>query len=73
MSLQLGRSRSSRIRNGGATRDRTADLMNANHALSQLSYSPIFGLVNFLQCVVALLRSFSYVQEYAPSFTHLRA
>ena len=25
---------------GGATRDRTADLLNANQALSQLSYSP---------------------------------
>ena len=29
---------------GGATRDRTADLMNANHALSQLSYSPKYSL-----------------------------
>ena len=28
---------------GGATRDRTADLLNANQALSQLSYSPVFG------------------------------
>ncbi len=27
-------------RNGGAKRDRTADLVNAIHALSQLSYSP---------------------------------
>ena len=27
--------------NGGATRDRTADLLNAIQALSQLSYSPI--------------------------------
>ena len=27
--------------NGGAMRDRTADLLNANQALSQLSYSPI--------------------------------
>ena len=26
---------------GGATRDRTADLLNAIQALSQLSYSPI--------------------------------
>ena len=31
---------SSLRRNGGATRDRTADLMDANHALSQLSYTP---------------------------------
>ena len=27
--------------NGGATRDRTADLLDANQTLSQLSYSPI--------------------------------
>ena len=27
---------------GGAERDRTADLLNAIQALSQLSYSPIF-------------------------------
>ncbi len=26
---------------GGAERDRTADLVNAIHALSQLSYSPV--------------------------------
>ena len=26
---------------GGAMRDRTADLLNANQALSQLSYSPL--------------------------------
>jgi hypothetical protein len=26
---------------GGAMRDRTADLLNANQALSQLSYSPM--------------------------------
>ena len=29
------------IRNGGARRDRTADLLNANQALSHLSYGPI--------------------------------
>ncbi len=28
---------------GGAMRDRTADLLNANQALSQLSYSPIIN------------------------------
>ena len=27
---------------GGADRDRTGDLMLAKHALSQLSYSPIY-------------------------------
>ena len=29
--------------NGGDRRDRTDDLMLAKHALSQLSYGPIFG------------------------------
>src|SRR5215510_3986189 len=29
------------VRRGGAERDRTADLVNAIHALSQLSYGPI--------------------------------
>ena len=28
--------------NGGAMRDRTADLLRAKQALSQLSYSPIY-------------------------------
>ena len=28
------------LRNGGAMRDRTADLLRARQALSQLSYSP---------------------------------
>ena len=28
------------LRNGGARRDRTADLLRATQALSQLSYSP---------------------------------
>ena len=30
---------------GGDKRDRTADLLNAIQALSQLSYTPIFGLL----------------------------
>ena len=29
---------------GGAEGDRTPDLMTASHALSQLSYGPVFGL-----------------------------
>ena len=32
------------VQYGGATRDRTADLLNANQALSQLSYSPILSV-----------------------------
>ena len=31
---------------GGAKRDRTADLLNAIQALSQLSYSPKFPKIN---------------------------
>ncbi len=30
-----------KLKNGGAERDRTVDLLNAIQALSQLSYSPI--------------------------------
>ena len=30
--------------NGGARRDRTDDLLNANQALSQLSYGPLLGI-----------------------------
>ena len=35
---------------GGAERDRTADLLVANEALSQLSYSPTYGrdLVDYI-------------------------
>ncbi len=32
----------SALKDGGAMRDRTADLLRARQALSQLSYSPIF-------------------------------
>ena len=31
------------FRNGGAMRDRTADLLRARQALSQLSYGPLFN------------------------------
>ena len=31
------------LKSGGAKQDRTADLLRARQALSQLSYSPIFG------------------------------
>ncbi len=35
-----------RRQTGGAGRDRTGDLLNANQALSQLSYSPVSDSVN---------------------------
>ena len=34
---------------GGGKRDRTVDLLHAMQALSQLSYTPDFGLGNNLQ------------------------
>ena len=40
----LGNTRFPRICVGGDKRDRTADLLNAIQALSQLSYTPIFAL-----------------------------
>ena len=54
------------LRSGGAMRDRTADLLNANQALSQLSYSPIsfhgFNLANrFLSR--HLMRTFSTLND----------
>ena len=41
-------------KNGGAKRDRTADLLRARQALSQLSYSPVL-LVFFASSGVALV------------------
>jgi hypothetical protein len=38
------------LQDGGAGRDRTGDLLNANQALSQLSYSPRKWLVVSGQC-----------------------
>ena len=37
--------------NGGAKRDRTADLLRARQALSQLSYSPIFWYDRVILCL----------------------
>ena len=51
---------------GGAKRDRTADLLRARQALSQLSYSPSM-LVFFAFCDVAAPHSFSHIHKYAPS------
>ncbi len=45
---------------GGATRDRTADLLRARQALSQLSYSPfVLGLL-LLDCVAFIPRGVMY-------------
>ena len=47
-------------------RDRTADLLNANQALSHLSYSPTV-LVYFPSGLRCTCRFFSCVHKYAPS------
>ena len=41
---------------GGDKRDRTADLLNAIQALSQLSYTPICLSVSDSFCIIAQLR-----------------
>ena len=43
---------------GGDKRDRTADLLNAIQALSQLSYTPIFGLLSDSFCIIATVCGF---------------
>ena len=40
---------------GGAGRDRTDGLLNANQALSQLSYSPFFEFMQVLYFLCAVL------------------
>ena len=48
--------------NGGAGRDRTDDLLDANQALSQLSYSPFLaGLFSLWLCWAS--RSFGHVPD----------
>ena len=46
--IELGKNRQVLGEIGGASRDRTDDLIVANDALSQLSYSPKFRRVSFL-------------------------
>ena len=41
--------------NGGARRDRTADLLRATQALSQLSYSPILNVIIGIKTLRALI------------------
>ena len=42
--------------NGGAMRDRTADLLDANQALSQLSYGPVFFRLAFVRAALQPLQ-----------------
>ncbi len=51
--------------NGGARRDRTADLLRARQALSQLSYGP-FNLSFSRQPALDLSRAWSHTHMYAP-------
>ena len=48
---------------GGDKRDRTADLLNAIQALSQLSYTPIFGADIISLVIIATEQEF--VKRYA--------
>ena len=41
---------------GGDKRDRTADLLNAIQALSQLSYTPIFSSLSDSFCIIAHMK-----------------
>ena len=41
---------------GGDKRDRTADLLNAIQALSQLSYTPISGSLSDSFCIIAHMK-----------------
>ena len=43
--LQLASLSCPRLRDGGARRDRTADLLRARQALSQLSYGPVTAIL----------------------------
>ena len=52
--------------NGGAMRDRTADLLRAKQALSQLSYSPVLEL--FPSGRVAFVAYSVMYLMYTPSF-----
>ena len=52
---------SEEIRFGGDKRDRTADLLNAIQALSQLSYTPIFGSLSDSFCIIAHLNQMSSI------------
>ena len=55
------------MKNGGAMQDRTADLLRARQALSQLSYSPIviqwygpFKMLHFKGIFNAFYKTFYY-------------
>ncbi len=54
------------VRSGGARRDRTADLLRARQALSQLSYGPFFAGL-FCAMLRCPCRSLGHAHKYAPS------
>ncbi len=63
------------VKIGGAKQDRTADLLNANQALSQLSYSPIFyfGFYSYSSPLFVALSVtyFSYASSLTPQTARL--
>jgi hypothetical protein len=46
-----------RAKRGGARRDRTADLLHAMQALSQLSYGPVYRRTPWVTCVSQTLNT----------------
>ena len=58
------------LRNGGVKRDRTADLLRARQALSQLSYNPIYRFVLYFYTSLLFARLVSHVHQYIPSSSH---
>ena len=56
----------------GAERDRTADLMTASHALSQLSYSPKLYIVIYWSGPSGLPDSYNFLEaKFNGAFTSL--
>ena len=55
------------VRDGGAMRDRTADLLRARQALSQLSYSPIV-VISFTLILAETRRGAAKHTEVCESF-----
>ena len=53
---------------GGDKRDRTADLLNAIQALSQLSYTPICNSLSDSLCIISTL--FRFVNIFFRFFQH---
>src|SRR3954466_11408441 len=58
------------LKYGGASRDRTDDLIVANDALSQLSYSPTWGWIDFIIRNARGARRLALDSDYSHQFFH---